>query len=283
MKSGHGSIVWLASYPKSGNTWVRALLTALIENNSKTPDINNLVGNTEFYVRQSLDDLCGIDSANLSAAQLLPYLRAMWLIAADLADDTIFIKVHDQYRAILNGLAVFPAEASRAVIYIVRHPFDVAASLAAHNDSTFDAAIALMGDSSYALHNSVGRGSEFLPIVIGDWSSHVTNWLDQSEIPVLVVRYEDLQANATECLREIAAAAGIDTSSAVLASTAQNCQFQRLRDAEVKSGFIEKPIGSASFFRLGLVGDGRTSLSLAQQSEIYRRHGPVMERLEYSL
>jgi hypothetical protein len=281
MPRASGRIVWLTSYPKSGNTWMRAMLTALLQASETPPDLNNLIGATEFTERQFLDDLCGVNSADLPRDRLQSYIRAMRMTSSGLVSEPTFVKVHDRFDTTSDGLALFPAEASRAAVCIVRHPFDVAVSLAAHNSSDLDSAIELMGDSSYSMHSAKGRGSEFLPVAIGTWSGHVLSWLDQTEVPLLLVRYEDMLGNPAKELGKVAGIAGIKADQSALKAAAESCSFGHLRDAEEREGFSEKPDGINRFFRSGRSGTGSERLTDDQRAAVLRIAQQTMERLGY--
>jgi aryl sulfotransferase len=281
MKCSGGSIVWLASYLKSGNTWLRAMLTALLDPDGQTPDLNALVGGTELTERQFLDDCCGVSSADLPREQLLRYLRTMRLVASSQAVAPAFVKTHDRFGATGDGLALFPAEASRAAICIARHPFDVAVSLAAHYGSCLDEAIARMADPGYGLNLAGARGSELLPIEVGSWSEHVTSWLDQQELPVLLLRYEDMLADPAAALAEVVALSGLQAEPSAIKAAAAACAFERLQAAEAMGGFTEKPAGMPRFFRTGKARIGE-ELSIEQRATIVETHSPAMNRLGYA-
>ena len=61
------NIVWLASYPKSGNTWLRILMDSILNKNGETVDINKIsLANLGFLSRQRLDEFLEFDSSSLS-------------------------------------------------------------------------------------------------------------------------------------------------------------------------------------------------------------------------
>lgn len=281
MSMGEGPLVWLVSYPKSGSTWLRAMLTALVTGSDATPDLNALLGGTELHERQCLDDWCAINSAEMAHDQLPPYIRTMRLIAGELGEAPVFVKTHDRYGVTHDGLALFPAQASRAVIYIVRHPFDVTVSLAAHYGSTLDQAVERMGDSGFGLNLDQGRGNQFLPVEIGRWGDHVADWLDQSEIPTLLVRYEDMLANPASILSKVAAISGLEVDESAIEAAVRACSFDRLQAAEQHAGFAEKPAGMTRFFRSGAAGHGAAALRDEQRALIRNAHADVMRRLGY--
>jgi hypothetical protein len=281
--AGPGSIVWLASYPKSGNTWLRAMLTALLyPQNHQLIDLNAMVGGSELGERQFLDDICAIDSSNLTHEQLKPYLRSMRLSAGTHYAAPYFAKTHNCFGRTADGLALFPAESARLAILVVRHPFDVAISLAAHNRTNIDTAIQCMADSGYMLNHQPHEGSEFLPVHIGDWSSHTESWLDQKELPLLLLRYEDMIEDTINVLRKVAESSGIPTESEKLVSAAAATSFERLKQAEQQFGFAEKPAGMPGFFRSGQAGGWQAILNSDQIMAIQERHATAMIRLGYT-
>lgn len=283
MIPGPGGIVWLASYPKSGNTWLRAMLTALLNDDGQTPQLDAMVGSPEFGSRQFLDDICGVDSADLPDWRLPPYLRTMRLAAGSLCSAPTFVKTHDRYGPTQEGQPLFPAEVTRAAIYIVRNPIDVAVSFAAHNSSEVDPAIDRMCNRNYRLNSDHASLDQLLPVDIGGWSDNVLSWLDQAELPVMLVRYEDMLADPANVLGRVAEVAGLTHSSRQLTAAAAACSFDRLRQAEAVGGFDEKPRGMEWFFRSGRSGNGATALSRVQIERIQDHHGDAMARCGYAL
>jgi len=276
-----GSIVWLASYPKSGNTWVRAMLTHLLHAPGDDFSVNALAGAPEGGDRHSLDDACAISSAELTPAELLPYRALLHRQMADENSAPHFVKTHDRYALDAGGTALFPADASRAVIYIVRNPLDVALSFAHHGQQDVDATIARMANPDTMLNVWPDRISDFLPVHLGRWSDHVAGWTQQQAIPVCLLRYEDMLADPAAALARIAAAAGIDASPAAIAAAAAASSFDRLRAREADEGFTEKPANMPRFFRAGRAGEWRSALTEAQIARIVADHRDRMASLDY--
>ena len=113
-----------------------------------------------------------------------------------------FVKVHDAYTLTPRSGEPLLAGARGAdgAIVIVRDPRDVAPSLASHNGSDIDDAIAFMNDREAGFALKPNRQHNQLRQKLPGWSGHIASWLDQSDIPVHLVRYEDLQADtAARC------------------------------------------------------------------------------------
>jgi aryl sulfotransferase len=283
MDSGGGNIVWLASFPKSGNTWLRAMISALLHPEHKLDDLNSIGGGRELVERQFLDDICGIDTANLPYDRLLPYIRQMRLAVSAGAVSPWFSKTHDRFGYTADGEALFPAAATRLAILITRNPCDIAVSLAAHYSSSLDAAVERVCDPAYSLNLSAEKGSELLPVHIGDWSSFNKSWLDQAELPLLLLRYEDMVADPAAAIGSVAHAAGIVAEEAAIQGALAATAFDRLRSLEESIGFAEKPFGMKRFFRSGRAGQWRELLNAEQVDRIISCHHSMISRLGYEL
>ncbi|GAA0528399.1 hypothetical protein FHS83_002302 [Rhizomicrobium palustre] len=274
-------ITWLASYPKSGNTWVRILLANYRNDSGAAVDINAL-GDGKGFGRAAFDEYCGFKTSTLGAAlvdRLRPEIyRAM---ARDARDDLI-VKMHDNWRCSDRGLAVFPADCTKGVVYILRSVLDVAPSAAVHWGVDNATAVERLCDPNYALGGSRRRLSRSVWQPLSSWSHHVRSWCDESGLSVLVIRYEDLKSDTLESLRRIVAFCGLSSDEQRLTHAVSNSRFERLKEVELTGGFREhSECARGSFFRKGQTGSWRQELP----SELVRRlvdvHGDVMTRFGY--
>lgn len=275
-------IVWLASYPKSGNTWFRALLANLDRERSDPVSIEAL-GAPNAAGRAAFDRAAGIDSADLTAAEadrLRP--QVYWRLAATARGaEPVFLKIHDAFLAPGDGAPLVPTEASRGAIYLVRNPLDVCISFAHHSGWTFDTAIARMADGDYAMARRRDRLDHQLRQHLSSWSGHVRSWLDNGRMPVHLVRYEDLQAQPVATLAAAIAFAGLERSRAEVERAVEWSRFDRLQAQERSGGFSEKPMRMPGFFRSGRAGGWKEELTAAQVDRIRGDHAAVMRRLGY--
>src|SRR5690606_11851537 len=167
----------------------RAMLTHLLRAPGDDFSVNALAGGIEGGDRHALDDACGLSSAEMKPAELLPYRAMLHRQMAATSGGPFFVKTHDQYALAPDGTALFPADASRAAVYIVRNPLDVALSFAHHSQTHVDATIARMADPGAMLNVWPDRISDFLPVHLGRWSDHVASWTGQDAIPLCLLRY----------------------------------------------------------------------------------------------
>ncbi|WP_164931322.1 sulfotransferase domain-containing protein [Erythrobacter sp. HKB08] len=275
------SIVWLASYPKSGSTWVRALLTACLFPDEPL-DLSALVGGPIVFDRSLLDDHAAIDSADLTLDALLPYQSAFHRAFAAEGDGPVLVKTHSAFRRASDGTALFPKQASAGAILIVRNPLDIVASYAHHEGKTADAIIERMADEEARQDEWPDKTSKAVPQLLGSWSTNVTSWLDQDEIPLLLVRYEDLLSDPAGQLDRITSFCGLSIDLEKQGAATDAASFERLKKAEDDAGFSEKPRAGKAFFRKGRTGGSTRELNEAQNRRILEDHGAAMRRLGYS-
>lgn len=286
--------VWLASYPRSGNTWFRLLQASL--DGDGAPDINGLASGGAISARLAFDNITLLDSALLTTEETDPLRSAVQLaiskaeyrdpaIAADQASaQPWLIKIHDGYRCTPDGRGIFAG--ARGAIVIVRDPRAVAASLASFLSCGVDRAIAIMESDSFSLAEHSPTRAAQLRQPLESWSSNVASWTAQTEVPVHLVRYEDLKANTSAVFRAALAFAGREITLDQAERARARTQFATLRDQEAAQGFREwassnSPDGKR-FFRRGEAEAWREELTAVQIERIEKRHGPMMATLGYA-
>jgi aryl sulfotransferase len=274
-------IVWLASYPKSGNTWFRAFLTALLNPGNPDIDINNLYPTTIASSRQLFDEMAGVSSADLSHEEIERLRPLAYRQNAVESDEMIYHKIHDAWTLLPEGNPMFPADVTKAVVYFIRNPLDIAVSFAHHLSTGLDKTITIMNNPGYAFCYRTDRLHNQLRQKLLTWSGHVKSWTDDSGLPVLVLRYEDMKVNTVETFTRAVSFLGLNAAPAEIETALEQSSFNRLKQQEEEKGFIEKSARSASFFRKGIVGDWWNVLSQEQVKHIISAHREVMERFGY--
>lgn len=278
------NLVWLASYPKSGNTWVRILLGHLLGQNLESEneaedDFNPVSGISSS--RDPFDYHVGISSTDLTDAELDRVRAGVYRRIAANRDDLCFMKAHDAYQTLPTGEAMFPADCSLGVVYMVRNPLDVAVSLSHHQGGrSFDRIVASMNNPAHFL---AGAGKQQIKQLMFDWAGHYRSWTQQQEMPVCVVRYEDLLADTEHELNRIVQFLGLtDEDLATSVSQAvEASRFEKLQKIENEKGFQEKPEKAQRFFRSGRSGEGKELLSDELQSILIEHQADAMRELGY--
>ncbi len=291
---------YLASYPKSGNTWCRVFITELrrlagldsaeatatAQQEEQELRLNrDLATGSIVSSRHWLDDQLGIDSSDLSWAELdkvrcrAGHQRALY------AECLRYHKVHDAFVSPDSaGRPVVPVEGCRGAVVVIRHPADVAVSLSHFFSWPLERCVAFLLDEQAGLCRSSKRGGQQVRQFMGTWANHVHSWLDQQQIPVLLLRYEDLLAEPQLQFSQLARFLELPAEPELIGEAVANTSFQTLRaKEEEEGGFHERPDGCERFFRSGRSGEGREQLTLEQLSALEAAFEQTLRRFTYPL
>ncbi|MCW5699021.1 MAG: sulfotransferase domain-containing protein [Rhodospirillales bacterium] len=270
-------VVWLASFPKSGNTWLRSFLANYLTGAKEPFDINKLPSfsfgdmRVEFYQR-----LAGRPAAALTQADYNRLRPRVHRLFAEARDGPVFVKTHSAL-AMIGDVPTITPDVTFGALYVVRNPLDVAVSYSQHNAMSVDTAIDLLGRDSFML--PAGNGQ--VPQLIGDWSTHVRSWLTAPGLYIKVLRYEDMVANPTATFEGAVDFLKQPRDRKRLKRSVRNSAFKVLAAQETDEGFREGSPLSKRFFRSGKIGEWRNQLSPQQVERIIERHRSMMTELGY--
>jgi hypothetical protein len=273
-----GKLVWIASYPKSGNTWMRAFLHNYIRRPDAPYDINRLTDltasdvNAERYRRY--------DPRPASQYSIADVQRMRRLVHRDLTalDSTlVFVKTHNPLM-LVEGAPLITPEVTAGAIYIVRDPRDIAVSFSRHRGRSIDDTIAFMADPEAATGGTDAKVYERF----STWSDHARSWTNRPDPRIQVVRYEAMLADPATVFAAQISWLGEAPPPDRLERAIRFSGFDELRAQEQARGFKERVAGStAPFFGTGRAGAWRQVLTPAQQGRIERDHGAMMQRFGY--
>lgn len=277
-----GKFIWLASYPKSGNTWMRALLTNYIRDGSEPASINELIGGPIASARFWFDEWAGIEASALSDEAIEQLRPGVYRCMADEAPEHYFLKVHDAWRRTANGEPLFPPEITAGVVYIMRNPLDLVSSCAHHWGLGLAEATERLCKPDFALARSHGALTDQLQQPLKSWSDHVNSWLEEAGLPTCLVRYEDLRADPQRVLGEVVRFCGLEYDSTRLDKAVAFADFAELQRQEQAEGFRERSIlAPDGFFRRGQVNAWREELEPDLVRQLIACHGRLMRRYGY--
>jgi hypothetical protein len=192
------------------------------------------------------------------------------------------MKVHDAWSITDRSEALFPSDVTAGMIYLLRNPLDMAASCAHHWGVTVERAVENMCDAEFAISRSLGGLSDQLRQRMHSWSGHVQSWLDESGLPVQVVRYEDLRRDPEETFGKVVRYCGLTYDETRLRKAVAFSDFSELQRQEKEKGFRERSVRAPGpFFRRGQAGTWREELPLELVERLVATHGPVMRRFGY--
>lgn len=274
-------IRWIASYPKSGNTWVRLFLMAYDDPDAF--DINARSGNhtqdtnAEIYEQVAAAELACLSDVEARLLRGAVLVRLSRRAQAN-AGGPAYLKTHSA-NVTVNGLAWIPPDFTDRALYILRDPRDVAVSLADHLGLTLDEVIATMADTQRKLDR--GFGGVHVPLI--SWSMHVQSWRRALPYDQFALRYEDLLADPGRWFQAVLNFFGLLFDRGRFNDAMDLTTFDRLRAAEEKHGYDAKSAKQSRFFRKGKAGGWRDVLGAAQAARIEGDHGAVMGACGYEL
>ncbi len=275
-------IIWLASYPKSGNTWVKLFLSAYLGNqNSSGPfDINKMLIPFSLFPTRKLIKKFNFDFSNFENIaehwiQMQEYLNLG-------TKGNIFVKTHNAMCTI-NGNKFTNKQNSLGAIYLVRDPRDIIISYSSFLKKSHDEVVATIFNSkSFEQSNIDGKQFDFT--LIGSWSDNYNSWKNYKTIEVLIIRYEDLisdtQNTFTKIIKYLNKIDNIKIDNEKIKSCINLTSFKNLRKIEEEKGFIEKGFGEF-FFRKGKVGDWKEKLNQDLVKKIEEKFKLEMKELGY--
>lgn len=274
-------IIWLASYPKSGNTWMRTFLTNYWRDADEPVDINTLQGGPIASARMVFDEAVGVEASDLTPQEIERLRPYVYEQIAENSEETLFLKVHDAYTYTLEGIPLLSKKATQGVLYLVRNPLDVVVSFAHHSNRPVEKMIPRMADPEMAFVNNPNQLQNQLIQKLLTWSGHALSWVDEPGLDVLVMRYEDMQMTPEETFGQAIQFCGLEFDLERLQKALRFSSFDILQSQEQEHGFGEKMPFSKSFFRKGKIGSWREKLSEEQAAQIVADHAEVMKRFGY--
>ena len=275
------NMVWLASYPKSGNTWFRIFLSNLFSGAPEAVHINNLTVSYISSNREIIDSYLGIHSSELTAEEIDKLRPQVFRRLSEESEATAYVKTHEAWAVNSDGNPLFPKDITQGVIYLIRNPLDVAISYSYHNRESIDDTVSILNKDTTKLCETKERVSIQTQQVLNSWSNHVSSWTEKSGLPVHVIRYEDMLDHPLEAFHGAIDFLGLNYGESEIRNAIKNSSFDTLQGMESNDGFKERGIYSDAFFRIGKSHQWESELSRTQIEEIVKHHGKIMKRFGY--
>jgi hypothetical protein len=272
-----GKIIWLASYPKSGNTWLRVFLHNFLRNPDRPWDINAInkftTGDSSAELYKPFDPRPATAYTVEDVARMRPLVQAALTQASR---DNVFVKTHN---ALLedHGHPAINLEVTAGTIYVVRNPLDVVISYAHHMAITIDAMTTVMAE----VGARSGMNETIVSEKISSWSEHVASWTAKPHKTLHIVRYEDLHAEPLKAFGGIARFLGLNPPRDRLEKAIKMSSFKVVAEQERRHGFTERSPVADRFFRAGTADQWRTALTPEQIARIVADHREQMARFGY--
>ena len=271
------SIVWLASYPKSGNTWTRIFLANYLLNTREPVPINQV---HRIGLGDSISGAYWLAGGRrYDADDFLGHLRMRDRVLRGFVSNGAtmnFVKTHNARWKVL-GTDLIPASYTRAAIYVLRNPLDVVVSYARHYGITTTETVQRLSRAD----NGIAGDAKNVQQYLGDWSGHVLSWADCRDFPVLVMRFEDMKQSPEASFTRLLDFLGVPLEAERLERAVRFSSFDEMRRQESATPFVERSPNAERFFHSGETGQWKDALSAEDAGSLRSRHADVMARFGY--
>ena len=248
-------IIWIASYPKSGNTWLRSIISALVYSKDGIFTFDKLSKIDQFPEKKFFKDLV----KNFGD---FDEIKKNWIAAQDkinLDEKIKFFKTHQGNFKIGNDHFT-NNQNTQAVIYIVRDPRNLVTSISNHYSLSLNEACKFLTSPEL-----MGNGKSWeekkdgIYNFLGKWNEHYKSWTNNTK-NLLLLRYEDLITEPKKELEKLIfflnKYVNFDTNDIKIDNILESTNFKNLKKMEQEGSFtenvIKKETGSnVNFFNLG--------------------------------
>ena len=271
-------IVWIASYPKSGNTWVRSILTSLFFSKDGSIDFEHLDACPKYPSPEHLEEFTK-DFYNYDE------MAKYWVPSQEKLNRSQnkinFLKTHHLLCAWKNYVFTNPKN-TLGTIYIVRDPRNVFTSVKNHFSFTDEEALNMMLDKNWSLTNGIKT-------MLSSWGLHYFSWTKNNK-SVLLIKYEDMMNDLRKEIYKILNYLSkfninVNFSEEKINNCIKTSNFSNFQDMEKKGLFDEQIVGDdkkkKTFFKLGKKNDFRKLLNEKIKYRLEKEFKKEMKELNY--
>ena len=282
-------IIWLASYPKSGNTWVRSFITSLLYNENNEANLKDLIHIQQYPLRSHFTNLVS-DIDNLGE------LSSNWILSQKIINQDNKIKFFKTHHAFckFNNSFFTNGEVSLGTVHIVRDPRNVISSILYHfSKKNYIEAKEFLFDENKAIGKKFDLNdpnvNKNIFTVLGSWKNHYLSWKEFKK-NYLLIKYEDLlsnpQAEFHKLSEYLSKHLNVKFENDKINHAVKSNSFENLKKLEKENGFIEaindKETGEKKrFFNLGPENDWKKLLDIKLKEDIEKEFKTEMRELGY--
>ena len=275
-------IVWLASYPKSGNTWMWLFIKSYFNPPKKKFSLN--YHKDDPVMLKPFPDEGMFDELKINYESFFD-LSKNWInlqSLINLNNKTNYLKTHNSMCTI-NNYKFTNVQNTLGAIYIVRDPRDVLISYSSYMEKSMDETLKFM------LNKETYEVGEFKKKIynktlLGSWSDHYNSWKNYKSREIIIIKYEDMVNSASstflKVLTYLSKIIKINVDHTKMDKAIEETSFKNLKNLEINEGFKTNP-SKNEFFRKGVVGDWREKLNKEQVEKIEKAFEAEMIELGY--
>ena len=262
-------IFWIASYPKSGNTWLRTLISSYYYSDDGIYSDNIIKRIGQFPEKMHFTDFDYNQNIVTDTSRF--WIKAQEKINKD--KKLKFFKTHNTFGA-LNNNHFTDNKNSIGAIYIIRDPRNVITSLMNHYELDNEQAIKWMtNEKNYIYDVSKFKEDGYSDFqFVSSWNTNYKSWTVQKKIPIKFIKYEDLLNQTFAVFKDVINFINITTRNNEkikidkLKNSVKSTFFDKLQDMEKKNGFSEaitskKNNKKIPFFNMGPKNDWKNVLN----------------------
>jgi len=274
-------IIWLASYPKSGNTWVKGFIISLLYTTEGTSNLENFKKINQYPLKSHFENLT-TDFNDITK------FKKYYHKSQDIINSDNKIKILKTHNALLNvdGDNFSSTKNTLGVIHIVRDPRNVVTSLKHHYSiPDFEKAKEFLFDEKRIIFGNFDKKDYPLPTLLASWKTHYLSW-KQVKLNYLLIKYEDLLNNPIKEFSKISNylsnLLNVKISEKKIENSIKSNSFYNLKKMEESKGFGEFiTYNNRKFFNLGPKNNWKTLLEKKTAAEIEAKFHNEMKELGY--
>ena len=275
-------IIWIASYPKSGNTWIRSIVSSLIYTEDGKFEFDLLKKVPQFPIKKNFDGLT-------DKFRDIHELKKNWIHAQDkinLDQKIKFLKTH-HLNCKIDGYNFTNLSNTCATIYVVRDPRNLINSISNHYDKSKEDSKKFLVTPQFLGENENNSGH--VVTLLGNWGEHYKFWKQNSK-NFLLIKYESLIQNVDleldKIINFLKKYLKFNIDKEKRENIIKTTSFKSLKNMEEKGLFKESVLNKNSnskvvFFHQGPDNKWENSLDEKLQIEIEQKFKTEMEELGY--
>lgn len=278
-------IIWLASYPKSGNTWVRSIISSLLYSNDGNFNFELMLRVSQFPEKKYFKDFVN-DFSNFNE------IKESWISAQDkinLDNQIKILKTH-QGKYTVGKNSFTNDQNTLATIYIVRDPRTLISSISNHYTLPIDSVCDFLTTPQIIGNTKKWEDKETgMQCLLGKWNDHYRSWT-RNKNNFLLIKYEDLIQNPENELEKIInflkKYLDVKTNDNKNKKILETTSFKNLKEMEQKGLFKEnvlnkKDDSKVNFFHLGPANNWKDTLNEDVKNKIEKNFYNEMKELGY--
>ena len=275
-------IIWLASYPKSGNTFIRSFLSAYYFTKTGVFDFELLKFIEQFPDKQFFNGF--IKTKQEASEKWLPIQKE--LIESKKIK---FFKTHSAYGS-YNKNPFTSSEVTIGGVYIVRDPRNIISSLMNHFSLEKEDALNMLFDESRGIKSKDNNFATYT--FLSSWANHFKSWTNIKSFKTMLIKYEDLQNNNEKIFFDLIKFInnllnnnqGIDYQKFKKALETTNFNFLKKKESEkgfLEAMFSEERDKKIPFFNLGFKNNWKDLLDKKTTEKIESKFENEMKEIKY--